>query len=45
MVSSITNRDYPVILGLTALIAVVVLAFNLFLDILFGFLDPKITYK
>jgi peptide/nickel transport system permease protein len=45
MVSSITSRDYPVILGLTALIAVVVLIFNLVLDIFFGLLDPKITYK
>ncbi len=45
MISGITNRDYPVVMGVTVLIAVVVLVTNLLLDILYARLDPRITYK
>ena len=42
MVSSITARDYSVIMGITVLIAVVVLAGNILVDIAYGFADPRI---
>ena len=45
MVNSITARDYPVIMGITTIIAVTVLIGNLLLDILYGILDPKIRYS
>jgi len=41
---SIGNRDYPVIMG-TILLYVVILVFaNLFVDIVYAFLDPRIRY-
>lgn len=45
MMTSVTSRDYPTIMGITCIIAAVVLIINLFVDILYGFLDPRISYK
>ena len=39
-VSSVMARDYPVIMGTTLLFAAVVMVMNLFVDILYTFLDP-----
>lgn len=44
-VSSITNRDVPVIMGTTLLYAVVLVAANLVVDITYAFLDPRIKYS
>ncbi len=41
-VTSITNRDYPVIMGTTMLFAVFIMVGNLLVDITYGFLDPRI---
>jgi peptide/nickel transport system permease protein len=38
----ITARDYAVIQGFTLVIAVIFLVINLIVDILYGFLDPRI---
>ena len=43
--SAITNRDYPVIMGVCLLSAVVVLAANLLTDILYALVDPTIKLK
>ena len=43
--SAITNRDYPVIMGVCLLSAVVVLAANLITDILYALVDPTIQLK
>jgi peptide/nickel transport system permease protein len=43
--SAITNRDYPVIMGVCLLSAIVVLAANLITDILYAIVDPTIQYK
>lgn len=43
MVNSITSRDYPVIMGISVIIALVVLISNLLVDILYAYLDPRIT--
>ena len=40
--SAITSRDYPVIMGVCLLSAVVVLAANLITDILYALVDPTI---
>ena len=45
LINSITYRDYPVIMGVTCLIAVAVLATNLLLDIIYARLDPRISYQ
>ncbi len=45
MISSINSRDYPVVMGVAVLIAVTVLTVNIILDILYGLLDPRVTYR
>ncbi|MBQ8082278.1 MAG: ABC transporter permease [Clostridia bacterium] len=42
--NAITGRDYPVIMGVSLLSAVVVLAANLITDILYALADPTIKY-
>jgi oligopeptide transport system permease protein len=39
------NRDEPLIIGIVAFIAITVLAFNLLVDIAYGFIDPRIRYS
>ena len=43
--SAISNRDYPVIMGVCLLSAVVVLTANLITDILYAVVDPTIQLK
>ncbi len=43
--SSIINRDYPLIMGVSLLSAVVVLAANLITDVLYAVVDPTIQYS
>lgn len=43
--NSILSRDYPVIMGVCLLSAVVVLVGNLITDILYALVDPTISYK
>ena len=45
MVQAIGSRDYPIIMGITVLVASVVLIFNLITDIIYGILDPRISYN
>lgn len=41
-ITSITNRDYPVIMGTILLYAVVLVLANVVVDIVYAFLDPRI---
>jgi ABC-type dipeptide/oligopeptide/nickel transport system permease component len=43
-VTSIGNRDYPVVLGTTLLFAVLLVVANLVVDITYAWLDPRIRY-
>jgi ABC-type dipeptide/oligopeptide/nickel transport system permease component len=43
-ISSITNRDYSVVMGTTLLYAVFLVASNFLVDITYAFLDPRIQY-
>ena len=45
MITAITSRDYPVIMGVAVLICVVVLVVNLILDLIYVALDPRIKFK
>ena len=45
MITGINNRDYNLITGITAVIAVIVLGCNILLDILYTWLDPRIDFK
>ena len=42
-VSSILNRDYPVIMGTTVLLAALIVIMNLVVDIAYKILDPRIN--
>jgi ABC-type dipeptide/oligopeptide/nickel transport system permease component len=43
-VTSITNRDYPVIMGTILLYAIVLVFANLVVDVVYAWLDPRIRY-
>jgi oligopeptide transport system permease protein len=43
-VNSALNRDYSVIMGITILVGVLTIFFNLVVDILYAWIDPKIRY-
>jgi len=43
-VTSVTNRDYPVVMGITLFFGVIIVIANLVVDITYGFLDPRIRY-
>ena len=44
-VSSITNRDYPMIMGTTIILAALIVIMNLITDILYKVVDPRITLE
>ena len=44
-VSSITNRDYPLIMGTTIVLACLIVIMNLISDILYKVVDPRITLE
>jgi ABC-type dipeptide/oligopeptide/nickel transport system permease component len=43
-VTSITDRDYPVIMGTILLYAVFLVLANLVVDLTYAYLDPRIRY-
>lgn len=43
LLNAISNRDYPVIQDATLLIAVVFVVVNMLVDLIYGFLDPRIS--
>ena len=43
-VNSALNRDYPVIMGVTILTGALIVAFNLLVDLLYAWIDPRIRY-
>lgn len=42
-ISSILNRDYPIIMGTTVVLATLVIFMNLLVDIAYVFVDPRIS--
>jgi peptide/nickel transport system permease protein len=44
LVQAILWRDYPVVQNLVMFIAIVVVLSNLFVDVLYGWLDPRVKY-
>lgn len=44
MYDSIAMRDYPVLMGILLLVSSMVIIANLVIDILYGFLDPRVRY-
>ena len=43
-VDSALNRDYAVMMGVTILVGALTILFNLLVDIIYGWIDPKIRY-
>lgn len=43
-VQAALNRDYSVIMGITILVGMLTILFNLIVDILYGWIDPRIRY-
>jgi len=44
-VSSITDRDYPLIMGLTIFLAFLLITMNVIVDIIYKIIDPRIKLK
>jgi len=44
VVDAVFARDYPLVQGVVLLIAVGFIVSNLLVDILYGFIDPRIRY-
>jgi oligopeptide transport system permease protein len=41
-VTSVAGRDYSVTMGITVLLSLIIIVANLVVDILYGYLDPRI---
>ncbi len=44
MVNSLSNRDYPVVSGINLFFGAFIIFNNLFIDLLYAYLDPRIRY-
>jgi len=44
LVTALTVRDYPIIQAIVLLITVAFAGVNLVIDLVYGFLDPRIRY-
>lgn len=44
-IQSVLNRDEPLTLGIVAFLSIMIMVFNLIVDISYGFLDPRIRYE
>jgi peptide/nickel transport system permease protein len=45
LVEGVAGRDFPLIMGITLLVATTVLIANLLTDIAYVFADPRIRYQ
>ena len=44
-VNGALNRDYPVVMGVVIFYAVLIILLNLFVDLIYGFLDPRVKVE
>lgn len=44
-IKAVLNRDEPLVLGIVAFLSILIMVFNLIVDISYGFLDPRIRYE
>ena len=45
MVAALTDRDYPVVSGVNLFFGTAVVAVNLMIDLVYGYLDPRVRYQ
>ena len=41
-ITAVTDRDYPLIMGVTLIYTALLVSANLIVDLLYGFVDPRI---
>ena len=44
-VTAVINRDYPLVMGVTLVYGVILLVSNWTVDLLYGWIDPRIKYS
>ena len=44
-IEAVLNRDEPLVLGIVAFLSILIMVFNLVVDVSYGFLDPRIRYE
>lgn len=44
-INAVLSRDEPLILGIVAFLSILIMVFNLIVDVAYGFLDPRIRYE
>ncbi|MEK9629905.1 MAG: ABC transporter permease [Nitrospinota bacterium] len=44
-ITAVTNRDYPLIMGVTLVYAVLIVMANIIVDMIYGWLDPRVSVK
>ena len=45
LIDAIQRNDLPVVMAVTFVLSCLVIAFNLIADVLYGWLDPRISYR
>ena len=45
MVGAINDRDYPIVSGVMLFVGGFILLVNLFVDLTYSFLDPRVRYR
>jgi oligopeptide transport system permease protein len=44
-ITAVTNRDYPLVMGVTIVYAVLIVSMNFVVDVVYTFLDPRIRLE
>ncbi|OGL46569.1 MAG: peptide ABC transporter permease [Candidatus Schekmanbacteria bacterium RBG_16_38_11] len=44
-ITAVTNRDYPLIMGITLIYSALIIIANIFVDILYSVIDPRVRMK
>ena len=44
-IQAVLNRDETVVLGIVAFLSILIMVFNLIVDVSYGFLDPRIRFE
>lgn len=44
-IQAVLNRDEPLILGIVAFLSILIMVFNLLVDVSYAFIDPRIRYE
>jgi len=45
LISAVNARDIPLVMGVTVYIGIVILGFNLLVDLSYGWIDPRVRYS